>query len=371
MYTRPLTRMVPSTRGSFTPRRTGTYSTLFKPILKSTARRLQRTGIERPSKLYLAGAAGAAIAHQAQKAINWYYGGPKKSKTHAKSDRGKKAIGPTNIRSNKKQIQRLKQMTDNDTGTHVFRIRYTGRLLAGVNESQHMQQFGCDALALENALTNLKYYNPSVPGTLTTASGASGTFSHKFLFQTIHTQFKIRNNYQSPCKVTVYIVTPKNDTSKAPLTTFTDGLADIGSPTSTSPLVFITDSLVFKNLYKIEKSITKVLDAGKSCKMSYTIKDLLYDTSYFDAHTSSYKKIEGAHAYIVRLEGVLGHDTTLDEQGYLAAGIDWEAENKFVIKYNAGIDLYQVEITDNADTFTNGGVVSSKPVADNQGYSVA
>lgn len=275
-------------------------------------------------------------------------------------------------KSTKKCVSELKKQVDADQGTHIYRVRDTGRVgPSTTNQTSTAEIVSCNGLQLETALTNLKYYDVSNPSVLLTAAGAAGTFSKKFLFKTIFSTLTCVNNYGVPCTVSVYVVSPKTDTSKTALECFTDGLADIGSPTATSPLVYFTDSDLFNDMYKIVKSESKYLQPGNKFSVSHSIKDLMYDPALRDFHTSTYQRGHGTHQYLVRITGPLGHDSTLNQQGILQCAVDYMLNRKFVIQYQAGADLRQIEIVDNSDTFTNIGYVNNRPdVGTQQIYSL-
>lgn len=270
----------------------------------------------------------------------------------------------------KKQVRELKRTVNNEQGTHITRTRDTGRVLSLVNQSVKTGVDANKASVLETAISVLKYYNPADPANLTTAAGATGTYVRKFRFETIYSSMSIVNNYQVPCKATIYLVEPKGDTSVTPTTAFTDGLTDVGGISSTSPLVYLTDSPVFNELWRIVKSTSKRIEPGRGLTLTHSVKNLLYDPAYHDSHTSTYKKSEAAYSFIIMVEGLLAHDTAANEQGISFAGVDYVLDSKWVVKYDAGVDLIQYTITDNSDTFTNAAVMSAKPVADNQSYSV-
>jgi hypothetical protein len=72
--------------------------------------------------------------------------------------------------------------------------------------------------------------------------------------------------------------------------------------------------------------------------------------------------------------GKLGHDTVLDsdQQTDLQAAVDYEHIRKYVVKYDGGSKMTEIEVDDNAvASFTNGGVVSSITGVDNVPYASA
>lgn len=280
---------------------------------------------------------------------------------------------PRKVKGIQKQVKELKRIAESDMGTHIERERTTGRVLAGVNA---MGLAGFNAMTtatIERCLNKLKYYDIATPETLVVAAANLGTYTKDFYISRTYSKITVRNNYQVPCKVKVFVCVPKVDTAINAETAFTNGLTDSGNPTATSPLVQLTDSQQFNDLYRIEKSKSVLMEAGDECVMSYGFKPFLYDPALVDSQTQTYQVRYGTCIFVVRIEGVLGHDTVVTtEQSTLQVGVDVMYETMIECKYAAGIDLYTVSIVNNADTsFTNAGVVSAKPLVDNQSYSLA
>lgn len=269
-----------------------------------------------------------------------------------------------------KDIRDMKKQMNLDTGTHIVRKRSTAQLLSAINAANHAEiALNSDSL-IETTLSSLKYYNPSVPGTLTTASGATGSFTKQFNFVKCHAVCILRNNYQVPVELRAFIVQPKSDNSKTPDSCYTDGLADIGSPSATSPQIYFTDSPVFTKLYSVKKSVIKVLEPGQQVTLNWSAKPFMYDPAYQDAHASSYKPLHEAAFLLYRITGVVGHKADGTAIGTLQAGIDVQTNVTHVVKYQAGADLKQITLIDGSGTTDATSVVSLKPTADNLAYSV-
>ncbi|WP_445720965.1 hypothetical protein [Flavobacterium sp.] len=283
--------------------------------------------------------------------------------------RAKRKSFPKKVKS---QIRELRRLAESDMGTHIQRKRQTGVITSAVGSSSHNSLATSSITNLEEVIAQLRYYNPSAPSTLVTADGTTGTYQKEFFFNKVYGKLTVRNNYQVPAKVTVYSVSPKADTSIAPSTAFTQGLTDIGNPSNVSPLVYLTDSVQFKDLYKINKTKSKTLMPGQQLVCSHSAKPFQYDPSFVDSHAITYQAKFKAMLWVIRLEGVLGHDSSVTtEHNLLQAAIDYENEITFQVKYAAGADIHYIHLDDVSDTFTNAGVVSQKPVADNQSYSVS
>lgn len=272
----------------------------------------------------------------------------------------------------KAQIRELKRMAESDMGTHIQRKRQTGVLTCSVNQSSHNQLDTSSITRLEEVLAQLRYYDPSTPTTLVNADGTAGTFQKEFYFKRVYGKLRLRNNYQVPVRVTVYSVSPKSDTSITATTAFTNGLTDIGGPSSTSTIIYLTDSIQFSDLYKINSSKSVFLNPGSEFSMTHSGKPFQYDPASADSHNLAYQTKYYAMSWVIRLEGVLGHDTSNStEQTTLQGGVDYENFVTFEVRYSAGADIKYVYLDDVSDTFTTAGVLSNKPVADNQSYSTS
>lgn len=276
----------------------------------------------------------------------------------------------------KKQVKQLQKSLKSDQAYHTFKISEAGPLLASVAKCNH-RAFSLGTISnLQSAMAHFRYYNPSVPGTLTTADASTGTYSRMVHCLGITYTLTARNNYQVPCKYRIYKVEPKADTSIDAITYFTNGITDqvqsSGAPDDETPQVYLTEIDAFKSQWRAKVLKSGILEAGRQVSVSFKSKSFDFDPSVFDTHNLEYQTKYGSGLFIIRVEGVVGHDTTVADYTTLAAGLDLEGTRIYKFVYDAGTNLNDIYITDNRDTsFTNAGVVSNKAVADNQSYSVA
>jgi len=342
------------------------------------------------------GAAGAVAAYSAKNAYNSlskYMSATKKKsvarrrkqpyqalnsnanttrKPYKKSTRRKRyGKGKSKVNKLSQTVRNLKRSAEADQGMLTYRHRTTGSCLSSVNAITYDGQNILSSSFYEAVLAQLRYYNPSSPSTLVQADGATGTYMKDFYFEKVFAKLTVRNNYQVPCKVTVYSCKVKSDTSVSPVNAITNGLTDVGAPSATSPIVYPSDSPQFRDLWSVVATTKKVLQPGEEMVVGYSAKPFTYDPSLFDSQTETYQARVGAFTYLIRTEGVLGHDTSAAQYGTLQSGVDWQIDRTVKVKYSAGADIEYVYVVDASYTFTNGGVCSSKPVADNIPYSVA
>lgn len=225
----------------------------------------------------------------------------------------------------------------------------------------------------ETVLAQLKYYDPGTPGTLITASAATGTYQKNFLVKNIHAKLTFRNNYQSDADVTVYLCTPKSDSSISPKQAWTDGITtDAGNVSANTEInQYPTDYDVFRDLWNAKRAGHKVLSPGESFEVSHSIQDVEYDPALYDEHAALYQKRFKTAMWMVVLKGTLSHDTVInDELGLAQAGIDTHIHQTWTVQYDAGVNLSYVYLDSTLDSPTTGFVQSHQPIPDNVGYSV-
>lgn len=281
---------------------------------------------------------------------------------------------PRRKTSVRKDVKALKAKVNADQATHTYKELGAGEVQALAGQVEYTQEAISSVSNLEAWIANLRYYNPSNPTVLTTASGASGTFHREIHFSNIYSKLELRNNYQVPCRVKVYLCRPKSDTNIVPMTYYTNGIADqvisAGADQQTAGL-YLTDINTFNQQYSVVCKKDVILDAGAMCFATHNTGRFKYDPSLTDSHTSGYQTKYKACLWIIRVEGILGHDSaSAQDFNTLLGSVDYQFIHIAKIEYDAGVGLNDIYIQDNRNSFTSGsGLVSSKPVADNIGYS--
>jgi hypothetical protein len=178
--------------------------------------------------------------------------------------------------------------------------------------------------------------------------------------------------------ISVYRCVPKSGHNISPQNAWINGCNDnVGGALSTTNLLsYPTDSREFVDLWRIQASKKCTLQPGQEIKDSYMNKPFYYEPAVYDSESNSFEPRDKSVVWLVVVRGVIGHDISAAERGILAAGVDCEYNTTIKIKYQGGQSFTNYVYEDNSvSTFTNGGasggVVSSMPVSDNIGYSVA
>jgi len=270
----------------------------------------------------------------------------------------------------KKQIKEIKKSLKSDQASHIYRLRTTSKIDCNNNEVDNTEFAVMRTTELEAAMANLRYYDPSVPGTLVTADASTGTYTRQIHFKNVHERLTLRNNYQVPCIIRVWYCTPKNDTSISAHTFYTAGIADqcIGG-VNTSPLLYPSDINNVNANWNLHMMKNMILQPGSQTSCAKSTGAFDYDPAQVDSHNLAYQKKYKAHTWYIRIEGVIGHDSVSAQFSTLPAAVDVFMDRKYEITYDAGVNLNDYSYTNSSTAFTGTGLVSNKPVSDNQSFS--
>lgn len=253
--------------------------------------------------------------------------------------------------------------------THTHKERAASNLIASSGVTAYgAYDYGGSLSRHEAAFANLRFYDPGTNALVSGQDLGAGVYDRNTRMS-IFRKMTFRNNYVAPVEIRCYKCKPKRDTSQGPLIYVDAGLADQGDVSKDSPLMFPTDSRQFRDMYSTV-TVKKILQPGKSLVVSDYQPFFQFDISTNQVHNTVYQRKQGGYILMVRVTGVLGHDTVPvpDQVGVTQCGVDWIADTKYVIKYDAGKDLEDYTVVDNSDVFSNAGRFSMKPVAAQETY---
>nr|QXP07651.1 MAG: putative capsid protein [Arizlama virus] len=271
----------------------------------------------------------------------------------------------------KKRLKNLERAHNDTMSKLIFKYDTKDTIRVAAGTAGYGYKSSISGALIESAISNCRYFDPSNPGTLITASLATPTYKQNILVSA-SSSMVIQNNYQVPVVVTFGLAFPRRDTSIDPTSAMQNGLVDVGNPDNTSTLVSYKDSPQFRDLWKV-KLRSKVLKPGQKVVYKHFQKAFTYDPALADSHNMSFQKVTKSAVWIYRVQGILGHDSSVSsEQGMLPAGIDAYFNTNYIVTYDSGgASIRTIVLSENASqTFTNGGVVS-QIVADNQAYSIS
>lgn len=274
-----------------------------------------------------------------------------------------------------RQVREIKKALNADQARFVFKSVSKDVVTSSAFAVEHEAHNMTGVSEIEGMITQLRYYDPSNPGTLVTANANTGTYSRKIHFKNIHAKLDIKNSYQIPCRIKVYIVTPKSDTNLTPLSYYTAGITDqvITGGDETTPLLYLTDINNFNSQWKAKLVKDVELMAGKSCTATWNSGSFDYDPSVFDAHTVEYQTKFKSAVWVIRIESPPCHDaTTAGQVDYNACSVDVLTYIKAEVLYDAGCNLDDIYISNNlSGAFTSGNGVTGAPLSDNYKREVA
>lgn len=299
-----------------------------------------------------------------------------KTKTRARSGRSytktrKKRKGGCTVLGLKGQVRELKRMAEADMGTLIYRDKEAKRYVCSENVQFPGNATGMSISVVQEALAQLRYYDPSTPTTLVVADGDSGSFQKEFYVKRSYAHLLLRNNYKVPVNVTVYVCTPKVDTSIDPVSAWSNGLTDSSNGSTSNLNIFPSDSEQFKDLWNVVKSSKKYLNAGSSMTISHASKCFQYDPSLVDSHALQYQKKFGAFVFMTVISGVVGHHpTTANLKGIMECGVDLVLDRTLELRYAAGADIKYTYVTEDLGAVGSTGVVSNKAAVTNQAFAL-
>jgi len=271
-----------------------------------------------------------------------------------------------------KQIRNIQKQLKTDTSTKIRRGVVYDSILTSRNQSQFFALPLFTKNDYEAAITNLKYFDPSNPGTLLTANGNTGTYQRNFNFVKGYAKINLRNNYEVPVRVRLYHLRCAEDTTINPQTRFTQGLADVGITNANGINVYPTDSHEFMNSWPIVTSKMRTLTPGKTVSMIATFKDVHFNPADLDERNLTYQRGFKTQAFGIRIVGVQGHaqvgDPSVDQHGSTQCGVDYELVSTLECKYDGGNDHIDIEVSQDS-TLTAPGYVSAAPNALNRTFS--
>lgn len=319
---------------------------------------------------------GKRLANQA---FRYATGSGKRKRLRARRLFGKRALykvsrvkAANRSRRNRMDMKKVKCFINARTATHVRRERGCTRIKCLDRQALVSEIVsGGNLTSIEAAAGNLRYFDANT-NTLVTKNPMTGTYSRDICMSIVR-RLTLRNNYQVPCKLQVWSCIPKDATSVTAHSAWLSGLVDQGGISSTSPLAYISDSRDLTDMYSIKKMVGKTLMPGQSAFVRQICPKFDYTISTNDHHVLEYQKRQGGHIFLIRVTGVIAHDSGgVAECLTTAAGVDVLIDITYKFEYDAGKNLEDYSIDDNtAASFTTSGVLSSRPVVDNQTYSVA
>lgn len=283
----------------------------------------------------------------------------------------------TTVKTLAKQVKNLQCLTNASMGCLTYRnIAYTGTVTAENNRQNVVSINAINKGFYQLVLDQLRFYDPSNPATLITADGSLGLNDKSFCFETVVSSLTIRNNFRTPCYVSIYYCKNKSDTDEDPHTIWSNNVSDkvVSGQGIECPFIYPNDCEQLKEYWTLSKSTKKQLEPGETYQCSYVSPKFDYEPNTNESKDALYYRQQThSFSWLVVVRGVLGHNTEEGEEnrvGYIKSGIDCLVKNTTKVKYNAGasLDLIYCDYDEN-DHLNNIGIVSNKPPSQNINWS--
>lgn len=274
----------------------------------------------------------------------------------------------------RKRVFRLERHAQLDDSSIDYRKTY----FSGIGSSQSQQAwsfFAIETSIIQTAMDQFRFYDSNTnafeqkdPETLTQKA--------QYLVSNWQIYGEIVNNYQVPVDVKVHYLRCKDNTSLTPLDILDADITDkfLNFTDRNNMNINLSEGAQLGEYWgKVKGSTSTRLLPGQSMKVGMNRKPFMYDPSENDKSGQTYVVTARPMGLLIQVRGVLGHDTAAAEFGLLAAKVDYKLTVRCKVHYNSGgAQFKKIYIDNDADAaWTNGGVVSSMPVADNIQYSVA
>ena len=254
----------------------------------------------------------------------------------------------TKIKNLEHTVRKIKQDQVNEQGHMIYRSFYSGSLQAFTFAADSVNAGIFGTGYIEAALNNLKYFDPSNPGTLIVASASSGTYSRNSLIESMTNKLTFRNNYTVPVDVRVYHCTCKDDTSVDVTTAWDNNVARGSNLANRDKLgQYPTDYEGLTDLWNLKVAYTGRMEPGAQQTVSHHEKSFEYSSSTVDSHNLDYQKEYKGQMFLIHIQGIPGHNNVNDAQvTNMKCGLDYVGQITMNVKYSAGISLKFIQVND-------------------------
>lgn len=300
---------------------------------------------------------------------------PSKRRSYPKRKRKSRRVSVSKSSVDRKQsseIKALKKVVKSmkkDITASLNHFIYRKNSAIDIASGQNAQNFNFTPLnnvsGIEAPLSVLKFFDEDAPTVLQTIDMSANAYQNEIQVDSSSVSVTVRANYNTPVYVTAWECTVRRDTSLTPIQCMTNGIADQSNASA------FTDVGVIPSDYKLATELwsfkllgkPKVLDAGKQCTFSiYKNKKIKFDPAEADSHNLSYQKTYHAGGILLKIHGVVGHDSTADQQGLLDCEVDLYKRENYKIAYNGGYDGNYIYYDNSAlTTMTTAAIQANKP----------
>lgn len=289
-----------------------------------------------------------------------------KNKTNVKT----KAVAPKNsIKGVNQQLVAIKKALAPLTATHLYkRCDATAITASAMGKCAHTLIEPLTPTLIETYMANFRFFDPNVSG-LVTKDYSTGTYAKDVTVKNIHSKLNFGLTNNTPAYVRIYLCKAKRDTANSPIDDYTNGIADqvISAGSTTSALLYLTDIERVRENWDIDCVFDQLVVNGQQWSVSHNTGEFKYDPAVVDSESQKYQKRHKAFAWVVRVEGTIGHDNTTPFARTIAnvEGVDCTHTIKADFVYDAGVQLNDIYITENRASSGTSIIVGVPCVPDN------
>jgi len=266
-----------------------------------------------------------------------------------------------NLKQAAKKIQKLETRVAESETTLDYRSRAVTTVTKGSNTRNYESAHYYGANTLAAVMGALPVYDAAT-NTFTDRSFSVATNSKTVLIPKIENTLEMKNNYDVPIKVCVYIIVPKTDTSTDPAVTMSAGLADVGITAAQSTLWKIRDAPKFNSAWTIKRSVCRILKPGGTMVVNNSVYNVKWDPTSND--TLTFQRKFKNFAFMCTFEACvneIAHDTTNGNVGYIKGAVDRVFTQRFICKYDGGVHATRVKISDGLATLLDASSLTGMP----------
>lgn len=275
-----------------------------------------------------------------------------------------------NVAQLKRKVQKLERRSKEGETTLDYRTRSPVTWVKPVNQNFMDVTHFWGLSSVNDVMTRLQYYDEASQTFVTRSQ--TGTNDQKSIYvDYVETKCSIKNSYQVPLKIEIYVASTKTDTNTFPNTFYDQGVADIViDPVTMLPsnqLIKLSDAKKLNRYYKITKKVTKVLMPGQSVVSSHKIKGFMYDPTTVNANVFQ-TQLKG-HCWILRAvpstQGI-GHNTAGSAVGIISGQVDVIYDTHVIVKYDGGINARRLYVNDQSGAIGDSALTGVQYISDNQ-----
>lgn len=273
----------------------------------------------------------------------------------------KKRKGRAKSRTLKKRVAALERYGPK-LANHDYRRMDVNYVANSVNSCAYRIMSCYNASIRQAAIDDLPYIDRGATPALDSLDLTNLGVKADISFRDIYIKLTVRNNNSIASRVDVYLCRAKMDSSFTPITALTTADAKYGiTNADTNVMTFPSDFDIFKTHFKIVKHVKHVLQAGDELIQTYSQKSDKYDPEYVDDVSETY--IKGDLIWLIRIQGILSHDVTTEENVGLSDGqVDLLNTMKMKVRYPSDAPFKKIETNVNLDTLTD--AQAAGPVVD-------